>query len=364
MSKILMVADVHLGVQNRLADSVWALRVVDEYAQRHDVTDIIGLGDLHHDRLTVGLDVLCASYDYFREAKRRGRHWIWIPGNHDMFQKHSWDINSIKPLSELVTFIDGVKVIKIDDVRFWTLPFIHLESSYMRVLGEIEKKHRDGDVLLTHIGTFGAVKNICFLLKDWSIVSFRDSPFTQVFTGHFHVPQQVGHNVTYPGSLIPFKSDEGDCRHGFIEYDLETRDYKFLDIWELGRDYFPDERPPPNYYTVPVGSIDHVGAIIGNNIIRLADDGSTSPHDRADIEQHLLSRGAAVVRWVNIVREEEEADVAAGNHISFDNAFDEWLKIDSDNLKGYDVDLLRQENSEVVRLADDSYDAGDDRNSL
>ncbi len=79
MSKIIKTGDVHLGLSGRLSDQMWALRVIREYARRHDISLILGLGDLFHDRSTLGIDVLCQACDYFIESHQKyGQRWINI----------------------------------------------------------------------------------------------------------------------------------------------------------------------------------------------------------------------------------------------------------------------------------------------
>lgn len=353
MSKLIMVADLHLGVLDRLSDIMWGMRVLRQYAVENEIDTIVGLGDLFHDRESLGIDVVCAAHDYFIEAKRQNQHWIWFPGNHDMFLRHSWKINSLKPLSSLFTLIDTVKIIKADGVRFWILPFIHFESAYMKVVRQIEERYEDGDILLTHIGVTGAIKNTCFLLQDWTMVNFEQSPFTQVYTGHFHVTQQVGNNVWYPGSIIPFKFDEGDCPHGFFVFDTKTRSHEFVDILELGRKYFPGEVPPPNYLTIPFEAISDLdGDIISNNIIRVASEKELPHNDRLEIQDHLQKIGARAVRWLNLKREE-----VLIKKLQFDkeDLFEAWIQADEEGIKGLNSKLLRRLNNEIVREGNERY---------
>lgn len=363
MSKVIITADIHFGVPSKLDDILWSVRTISEYAYRHDIDTIIVLGDMFNDRVSIGLDTLCAAHDFFFDCKfRRGQNWITFPGNHDMFLRHSWNINSLKSIQDVVSVIGDIKILKLDDVRFWILPFIHFENSYMAILRAVEKQVIDGDILLTHIGTMGAVKNVCFLLKDWSIVSFHDSPFDQVYTGHFHVHQKIGRNVWYPGSPIPFKFDEGDSEHGFLVYDLNSRSHEFVDIFDVGSKFFPDSRVPPNYFTIDEESVDNINTnIINNNIIRVVTSRDYSQGERYDIEKSLRSRGACAVRWMNLAGSLEFNDVRSKMAMADrEDIFAAWLEVDKDNLSDLDINLLRKLNSEVVEVADNLYDCDDD----
>lgn len=360
MAKGMILADVHLGVPGRLDDITWSLNVSLDYATEYNLNPILVLGDLFHNRVSTETDVLCRAWDFFAECKRRGKRIITFPGNHDMFLRHSWVINSLRPFASIIDVIETVKLLTIDDVRFWVLPFIQYESAFMRVLHKIEEQHQEGDVLLTHIGIMGAIKNTCFLLKDWSVVSFEASPFQQVFTGHFHTPQQVGNNAWYPGSLIPFKFDEGDSPHGFMVYDFETRKHEFVDIWEAGLELRPDERQPPNYYTVPESMLDEVpDDVFQGNLVRVAMEDEKSPNEKNDLKQSLMGRGARAIAWMQPKQDEPvvtKAHISAGGK----ELFESWLKVDGDNTKNLKLSLLRRLNADVVREGNERYNYEDE----
>jgi len=362
MAKIPMVADIHLGVPGRLHDIMWSLNVVEAYCARESLDTVLCLGDLFNDRRALEIDALCAGYDYFRRARRQhDQRWIVLPGNHDMFLKHSWDINSLRPLSEVITVIDTVKIVDIAGSRFWVLPFIHFEGAYMRAVRAIEQHYQDGDVLLTHIGTVGAIKNVCFLLKDWSLVSFHDSRFQQVYTGHFHSTQQVGHNVWYPGSLIPFKFDEGDCPHGFFVYDTATRTHDFVDIWATAAELveqglLPYQVPPPNFYTVPVEGLDDLDPEIArHNIIRVAVDTDYPATARDGVRGILTDLGARDVRWLTLASAEPVVQLEGGSDPT--DLFAAWLEADARTVAAQhlDVNLLHALNADIVSEGDSRY---------
>ena len=251
------VADVHLGYAGRSRDILWALGVVRRYCQEHGIDTIVVLGDLFHDRQHLSIEILCGAYDFFRAAKvEYGQQWIAFPGNHDMFLKHSWDINSIRPLGEILTIIDDVKLLTIDDKRYWILPFVYSESAYMRILERIEKQASKEDVLLTHVGVNNAIQNVCFLLQRWSMVTFIQSKFDRVYAGHFHLQQQVSTNLWYPGSIIPFKFDEGDHEHGFYVYDQDANEHEFVDVFAEGRRLEPAVFTPPQFHTFSAELLD------------------------------------------------------------------------------------------------------------
>lgn len=365
MSKIVLAADLHWGVPGRLRDIDWASRALRAYCVKENIEHVVILGDLCHDRMTMEIDVWNTLYDFAKSTRAIGQNWYVFPGNHDMFLKHSWQINSLRPLGDHMTVMEDVSLMRMNDRRFYVLPFIHLENSYMRVLRRLEKSYEEGDVLLTHIGVRGASLNTCFLLKDWSHVTFQNSKFKTVYTGHFHSMQTVGNNVFYPGSLIPFKFDEGDVPHGFFVLDLDTMEHQFIDVIEAGRELLPDEIPPPAYYTILDEQLDGIDpAIIRNNMIRVAQQRQYEMSECVKMRDVLIEMGAVSVRWLSA--KVADSPVVSGRQsfssfkLTSAELFDHWLKIDAAKTTGLDMGLLRSLGNEIRHEGDERYVYADD----
>ena len=343
--RIIITADIHNGVPRQTDDCIWSMEVIRKYAHENDISAILVLGDLFHDRFSLDIEVFSKVYDFFDETDRNyNQKWLCFPGNHDMFLKNSWKINSLRPLNRLLTVHEDVSLIKIDGHRFWILPFIHFESAYMNILAKIEGKHEEGDVLLTHIGINGATLNECFLLKNWNIVTFEDSPFDRVYTGHFHCMQQVGKNVWYPGSPIPFRFDEGVVDHGFFIYDMESREHEFIKIFEIG----PSENRPPDYLTIPQEDIDPDD--LPGNKIRVILDREHTGNELDEIRSDLMEQGAVSVSWIRTKEKEldiKKAQLEGANISSIDKMFEAWLEYDDP--KNMNNDLLIKLNDQVVQ---------------
>lgn len=362
--KIIFTADIHRGVPGRDQDIDYSCRVVREYAKAANIDLIIVLGDLFHNRENLAINVLQQAVDFHEEAAQKyDQNWLTFPGNHDMFLRHSWQINSIAPMRKYLTYIDDVKLLTIEDKRFWVLPFITFEKSYMRVLRQVEKQYEEGDVLLTHIGVRGATLNTCFLLKDWSVVTFDYSKFKKIYTGHFHSKQQLGvgdgvqPTVWYPGSLIPFKFDEGDIAHGFYVYDLDTGTHKFVNIWKAGEKLLPGETPPPQFCTFLDELIDGktVDDVKGN-IIRVAMQREYTQEEKRKVKERLVEMGAASVRWWNMAQKLERE--SSGHVTSVQpnrDLFKAWLDIDKKGSQGLDMGVLNKVHIDVVYEGDELY---------
>lgn len=357
MGKIILTADLHLGHGDRSDDILWAMDVVSKYAVSHNIEYIVVLGDLNHDRKHLPVDVACATHAFFQDKRATGQEWVLFPGNHDMHLKHSWNINSLEPFEEVATVIDDVKIIMFDNRRFWVLPFVYSESAYMAILKRIERQYQHQDVLLTHIGVKSATLNRCFMLQSWSVVDFTDSKFDQVYTGHFHVPQQVGDNVYYPGSLLPFKLDEGDVAHGFMVYDLESRTHEFVDIWDAGREYKPLDNYPPQFLTIADTDLnDKSEKEIKDNIIRVALTSEASQSVRESMRSRLIEMGARKISFLDLKStESSEPQEYTGNVIPVDQLFLKWVEQDEEGSSKLDKKLLLRIDSAVRHMGDEIY---------
>lgn len=355
MTKVAITADIHFGVPGRLDDLLWACKVLRQYCKLTKIEVVFVCGDLFHDRQSIAIDVLHKVSQFFEETSNDyGQQWIVFPGNHDMFLRHSWEINSLSTLKNNLTVIDDIKIAQIDDRRFWILPFITYEKAYMKVLDRIHKQYQEGDVLLTHIGVRNATLNTCFLLKDWSSVTFEHSRFERVYTGHFHSTQSLYDRVYYPGSLIPFKFDEGDVSHGFYVLDVETLEHKFIDIWKAGAKIFPNESMPPQYYTLTDDVIQDLDTQdIAGGMVRVALQKDFTSDEKRAIREHLTSIGAVGVRFMDLTKKIQQK--ATISEVPTKDLFSSWVENDEKGTKGLDNTLLSKLNNEIITEGDEKY---------
>jgi len=345
--KIIITADVHLGRQGRLRDCLWSVRVIREYALEYGIGVVVVAGDWFHDRINVDIGVGNAAIDFLEETKEEyGQDWVMFPGNHDMFLKNSWEANSLKFIDDrYVTMTDGISIIEIYGSRFWVLPFIHYEHVYMKALRAIEEQYQEGDVLLTHIGTHDATINMCFLCKHWSVVSFANSKFDRVFSGHFHCYQQVGDNLWYPGSPIPFNFDEGLVEHGFLVYDLETREVEFVNIKDAGT--FLDESPAMDFITITDEDLD--SEIPENSKVRIHLSKNQTDDEYDKIKERLISNGAISVTQMKLQEDEISIDGQVVNSLNINDSFSLLSTYyDHDGPAGISKPVLKELNKVVV----------------
>jgi len=353
--KICICADIHVGVTGKLQDIMWSLRKIRHHCANNGIKTIIIAGDLLHDREQIRNEDLNVLVDFLIETDEKyGIEIISFPGNHDMYLKNSWNINSLRPLTRYLKSYHKVSVLKLGGVRFFIVPFIHYEDKYMDVIKKISDKHKEGDVILTHIGVKSAILNTCFLLKSWSVVDFSDCPFDRVYTGHFHVHQKVGDNVWYPGSPIPFKFDEGDEDHGFFIFDTDTRTHEFVSIWDDAKSFEGGKDIPPQFLTMTDEMIEGSGGLVDGNIVRIAFSGDYTHNQGVEVRKSLYKMGARDVRFMNISSKEDKDGVAEAKEVAAksEDLFKRFTAADKDGMKDLNLKLLLSFNKEIMAEGD------------
>lgn len=322
-----------------------------QYAAEHDITNVIILGDLFHDRVNLNIEVMNAVFDFFVETQREyGQTWSAIPGNHDLFLRNSWNINSIKPIGSWLNAIDTIQRFEMHGTNFWTLPFMHDEQRYLYAVKKIEEKAGKGDVLLTHVGVCGATYDCCFLMQHWTAVNFADSKFSAIFTGHFHCHQSLGEKVHYPGSPISFRFDDGMVPHGFFTY--ERGKIEFVEIYDACPDSLR-ERRPPRHVTVLDEDLQTAQKFVGEKV-RIILSKKYTANELYDIRKDLIKKGITDVKWVHPKVDEEAKKSVSGVKIDLRNPdamLATWLS--HDKPVDLDVELLTKLNRIINKKAEE-----------
>jgi len=359
MPKIIVTADVHCGVPKKLHYSIWALSIMKQYAIDNDIKNVLILGDLFHDRVNLNIEVINATYDFFESAKEVT--WWSFPGNHDMYLKNSWDVNSLRPLDKLVNVITEVSYINIDGGNFWVIPFVYKEDEFMETVKSIEKKHKKGDVLLTHVGVHNAKLNECFLIKNWSMVDFSSSKFDRVLTGHFHCHQKVGDNVWYPGSPVAFRFDEGFVPHGFLVYDTDSRVVEFVEITGCSSKKVEIEQPP-SYLTINDDDLKGKNkSHFNKNHVRIVLSRDYTRDEFVKLEKSIKDKGARSVSWYKPKEKQIEVDAAKKSEIDMKDpsrVLKLWL--DKDKPKDISEVLIMKINDEIIQEAEERISVASD----
>ncbi|MDP1712246.1 MAG: metallophosphoesterase [Candidatus Nanopelagicaceae bacterium] len=343
--KTLITADIHCGYPGRLDDCLWALRTMSAYAVEHEIANVFVLGDLYHDRVNLNIEVLSRTYAFLEETAKIDQRWLAFPGNHDMFLKNSWKHNSIRPLNGVLRAVDKQGTFDHEGLQFHILPFIENEDEYLKALEKAK-----GDVLLTHIGVRHAKMNFCFLLQNWSKITFDDARFKHVFAGHFHCHQTLG-KLTYPGSPISFRHDDGMVPHGFLVFDSEAKNpVQFVSIYDVSK----DKEKPPQHLTFIEDDFESALSFAEGNNVRIMLKRDHTVNELNEIRSKLHDAGAKAVQWVRPKEQENVEQTVGGVKINlrdYGATLNSWLEFDRPS--GYSVKLLEKLNERICTEADE-----------
>jgi DNA repair exonuclease SbcCD nuclease subunit len=329
VNKIIITADWHFGHPERLDDLKWAFNKMLDYCIREKIEKIFMLGDLTHHREYLTHDVSNAITELFQRMCDNNVEMVLFPGNHDMFNRFNWEITALKPFGKFINLIENVSNFEYGGRKFWCIPFVESEQTFMKIIDIVNDKASEDDILLTHVGITNATYNMCFLIQNWSIVNFDKTKFSRIYAGHFHCHQKVGEKSWVPGSPIPFRFDEGLVTHGFFVYDPKINDHQFVEFNDLPND---DSSSPPDFITS-----DDVDSIIknvkGNNVKILLKEGQ----DESEIKKILKDAGALKIIIVKpkdkIIKIDKNSIMKEGKDI-----FESW--IDYDKPEGLDKNVL------------------------
>lgn len=290
MSKALIFSDLHLHSHkdrvDRLHDCLKVLNWVFEQAAEHGCEYIFFLGDLFHERAKIDVLNYLRTFEVFMKHMIEdacGRKFYLLVGNHDMYHREKWDVNSVKPLTAIpnVSIIDQPTQLVLGGRKIDCLP--HTENPVVE-LDRLKKQSGVGDLLLSHIAIHGAMTNVFYGLKSDVIVEYDNdmvavdsaifSDWQLVLLGHYHGAQKLG-NVEYVGSPLQLSYGEAFQQKHVLVLDLDT----------LEKTYIVNDFSP-KHLIVNVNDVEHENYDLNGNFVRLSVD-DMSRTDLMDIQKKI-----------------------------------------------------------------------------
>lgn len=259
--KTLIFTDIHFGLRN---DSVSRLeicaKVVDDMLERmreEDAKNIIFCGDWFHVRNAVNVNTMNVALDCLRKlmdfVQKKGGDCVFVIGNHDIFNKNSTDVNSIKSYGSIPNFhlvetieegfVNGKKALfcpwlsdfsdfekESFDLLFghYDVPDNYIAKTYIdentaneKVSNEVSMEI-DGDV------AFSKVQQKNDTLGDYVELAKKTGT---VFSGHIHQHREFkskGRRFIFIGSPYQQNTGEAGFESGFYILD-DTGKYRFYE---------------------------------------------------------------------------------------------------------------------------------------
>jgi len=229
--KIALLNDTHCGVRNNnQMFAEYQGRFYNEvffpYLDKHNIKNIIHLGDYFDRRRDVNFYSLHKNYEHFIQPMiERDITMDLIVGNHDIYFKSTNELNS----PEFLLKSDNINVYtdpitkEYDGLEIALLPWINSENEE-----EVEEflQLTTAPFVMSHLEVNGGMVGPGHFHGGGTPASWFER-FEQVFSGHFHHKSTLG-NIRYLGSQMEFTwNDFGDDKH-FHVFDTETREIEAI----------------------------------------------------------------------------------------------------------------------------------------
>lgn len=302
MSKVLFFADLHLHAHkrsiNRIDDCLKILDWIFSVANTNEIDQIIFLGDLFQDRQKIDVLSYQKTFELFLKYQLANPLNIYLLiGNHDMYHRERWDINSVSPLKAIpgITVVDKLTTINILGYNFDFMP--HAENP-LNGLASFEGKRK---YLCAHIAVHGAILNSSgmeadvIIEHDGDMVKIDKDSFTKwerCFLGHYHAQQQISDNAEYIGSPLQLNFGESFQTKHLCIFDPSTGERKYV-----ANDF------SPRHLIIPQADIEKYD--LKGNFVKIVVDDMTST-DVLEMHQGLREKGASTLELKPRKKENQE----------------------------------------------------------
>lgn len=246
IKKIIQLADIHIRPYKRLEEYAEYLELlkgaIAKEVEGYDRSEIrvVVCGDLADSKLVISNELILFLSTWIRELEKFGEV-IAISGNHDLLVNNKSRVDTLTALFKTAAFENSIHldsylgyesgVIAEDNVT-WAL--FSIFSDYRRP--NIEQARQDfpsNTVIGLYHGTIvGASLDNGNVMSDGTNGDdFYGCDF--VLAGDIHKRQVLKRGdviIVYPGSLIQQTFGETVTQHGFASWNVETKEYKFIDL--------------------------------------------------------------------------------------------------------------------------------------
>jgi DNA repair exonuclease SbcCD nuclease subunit len=209
-----------------------------------------------------------------------------LVGNHDMYHKERWDVNSVKPLKAIprVNVIDTPQQIVLGGKKIDWMP--HTDNPVCDLKKLKETNGGAGDLLLGHMSVHEAKLNVYFGTKADVIVEYDNdivpvdvkvfADWSMVLLGHYHASQQMGH-VEYVGSPLELTFGEAFSQKHIIVLDLDS----------FTKEYIVNDFSPKHLIITPQDVQNKTYNLTGNFVRVVVDD--LRSKELVDLKREIVS---------------------------------------------------------------------------
>ena len=312
---ILVFTDQHFGIKgnspSRQRMSAMAMKKVIDAVDEYNISTCIFCGDYFHQRNSLTIDTLNIAHRCLQALAKKCKVYM-ILGNHDLFNKNSTDINSIRIFGDIsnIVVVDKPIELLMNSKKTLLVPWLSDLTSFKKntydfMFGHFDisskfliasyaqdhsKKLQSSDELVNELDKDGDLVSSSTSQDELGahLGSFIDLAKTKgaVFAGHIHQHKEMKakvRNFIFVGS--PYQQNLGDygCKCGYYVIDTNSK-WKFHEITGI-----------PKHVKVECSRVLDAGidkydfSEVHNNIVQKVYDVDVKAEDDLKISQKIAS---------------------------------------------------------------------------
>lgn len=370
MSKIFMISDTHFGISQNNLDKFlpmmeetfyeFVIPYLKSNANEGDI--LIHLGDLFDNRTSIPILVMNRVEKILMEVSTILPIHILV-GNHDLWNKGSNDINSVRIfgyMDENIHVHEKTTSLEIGNKRLILMPWI---EKRIDMIQEID--NNSGDYLFCHSDLNGCrmhLNSVAHRNPDKIDVD-NFSGYIDVFSGHIHITQK-NKNFRFIGSLYQMDRNDINDQKGITVLDLDTGDVHFEPngFSPVFRKFSVKNEEDIEMLDDLKNSKDYIDLLISNSLL------IGNRKLRRKLEILLESGGFSSVEYLDDIVDETETSESVS--IEDDQDMDISIRLDYDEVirkyiqdQKWDSDKIKfgilQEFEEIIRIYKEEYKEND-----
>lgn len=230
MKTKIILGDLHFGIKRFSTDFLknqldFFYKQLLPYMKENNIQEIIQLGDIFDNRVSVDIEFLNSIDNFFQELKDRNITFYTLLGNHDIYYRNSREVSLIelfsKKFDNIILFKEKTEV-NFGNSKCLFVPWITKNDSFNK------EDIKGYDYIFGHfeIANFQIMKGI--LDKDSYLTDdfFLEQGIKEVFSGHYHIKSK-GNIVRYVGT--PYQLNWGDFEDSKGFYVFNDTELKFIE---------------------------------------------------------------------------------------------------------------------------------------
>lgn len=232
--KVLILSDTHHGCHSNdsyhVAKQMEFLDGVSAVVIEKEIDIMVHTGDFNDKKTIIDKKNISQFVNKYNEIHNNliYRKAFYIVGNHDAYYKQTNEYSALN----IFFPNDNIQIVDNEPIEFENLLFVPWVSKYNKdeMQTKIKQMNKKGNYLFGHFEKKGAYMTNSYISEHDSIDPNIYSKYTKVFSGHYHLNQEIDDNWIFVGS--PYHINRGDMHsdHGVYVLDTVTHELEFVEI--------------------------------------------------------------------------------------------------------------------------------------